>query len=155
MGPVYHVYEHDQCFSSTVHIYLLVSHSRKYCFVGDQPWLWWIIMEGLSPHETQSLPSFLTDQDFFFLLHSAFSDGRSCLSNVHCHLVELLHVAKQLLLDLVPFGQTGCSRVADWINDDYDILKNNLWYFLLLEKPLWPTPETCMDIVLDVKALKQ
>jgi hypothetical protein len=25
--------------------------------------------------------------------------GQSCLSNVHCHLVELLLVAKQLLLD--------------------------------------------------------
>jgi hypothetical protein len=27
----------------------------------------------------------------------AFSDGQPCLSNVHCHLVELLQVAKHLL----------------------------------------------------------
>jgi hypothetical protein len=30
---------------------------------------------------------------------SVFSDGQSCLSNVHCRLVALLQVAKQLLLD--------------------------------------------------------
>jgi hypothetical protein len=48
-----------------------------------------------------------TDQDCSlsqFLSHeatssSAFSNGQSCLSNVHCRLVELLQVAKQLLLD--------------------------------------------------------
>jgi hypothetical protein len=50
----------------------------------------------------------------YYSSSSVFSDGQTCLCNVHCHLVELLQVTKQLLLDFGSQMDSPASVMSIW-----------------------------------------